>query len=305
MIINQLSNHQLTMKNITLFSMIFLPAILLLSTADVSAKSTPGKNTFELAYKVGPGKSFTMKNEGTTTIQTDQMGQTMTVDMNSANETVCRVLSVTSGGTMQYEMEFKLRKQSAKSPLGSNDSDFSTWIGKKVGFNLSPQGTISDFKGFDQLPAITSAAGEKITGELIQKGMKEQFFKLPDHPVKIGETWTIKDSTEIPYAGSTLKSVTSTTYTAAEKVDKDGLECLRIDISASSKLTGEFEQQNTQIELTREIKSTGVMFFALEKGMYLSIESTSVGTSEIYIPANGSKIPQQINGKQSMKVVFD
>ena len=293
------------MKRINRCFLFFLPLAMLLATSCSTIKSTTGKAGTQLAYKVGSGQSFTMKSEGSSTIKTEQMGESITVEMNSANETAYRVSAGSSDGTMQYEMEFKARKQSAKSQMGNNETDYSTWIGKKVGFSLSPRGVLSDFRGFDQLPEIAGATGEKVTGELVQKGMSDHFFKLPDHPVKIGETWAIKDSAGIPYGGSTLKKVGTTTYSAVEKVNIDGSDCFKIDITAIEKLSGEFEQQGTQIELTREKTSTGVIYFALDKGMYISMESTSVGSSQIYVAAAGITIPQEIKSKLSLNVVFD
>lgn len=293
------------MKKIIAFLPIFLSTVLLLSPGYASAKSVPGKKTFELAYKVGPGQSFTMKSEGSSTIKSEQMGQSVTVEMSMANETAFRAIAGSPDGSMKYEMEFKSRKQSAKSEMGEGETDFSTWIGKKVGFNLSPRGVSSGFHGFDQLPVVASAAGEKVTGQMIQAGMSDQFFMLPDHPVKIGEPWTLRDSSEIPYGGSKLKKVGTTTYTAGETTNKDGMECLKIDVTAISKLSGEFEQQGNQLELTRETKSTGVIYFALKRGMYVSMESTSVGNSQINIPSASMTIPQEITSKLSLKVIFN
>jgi len=293
------------MKKISLYLLLLLPAFLLFSTVTVSAKSSPGKKTFELTYKMSQGQTFTMSTEGSTVIKTDQMGQMINVEINSASENGYRILTASPDGTMNCELEYKSMKQSAKTPNGDNSTDYSTWIGKKVQFNVAPRGTLSDFKGFDQLSEISSATGEKITGELTQKGMSNQFFELPDHAVKIGETWTVKNNSDIPYAGSTLKSEVSTIYTVIENVKKDGMDCLKIEAAGVQKLSGEFEQAGNQLELTRETKSSSVIWFALEKGMYISMESTSAGTSQIFVPAAGVTIPQEITGKSTVKVVIN
>jgi hypothetical protein len=293
------------MKKFTSTALLFLPALLLFSTVNANGRSTPGKDKYDLSYKMSTGESFSLKTEASTVMITSQGGQDMTVEMSSANETLCRVLAASPEGIMNMQMEYKSMKQSAKSPMGDNDTDYSSWIGKKVQFSLTPKGTVSDYTGFDQLPTISGATGEKITGEMTQKGMINQFFELPDHAVKKGDTWTVATSTDIPYASSTLKSEVSTVYTVGEKVKMDGLDCLKIDAVSTQKLSGEFEQQGTQIELTRDTKSTEVIYFALEKGMYISIEATSVGNTQIYIPAAAMTIPQEIKSKQSLKVAFN
>ena len=291
-------------KSITLSALI-LPAALIMAAGDASAKSAPGKKKIEIAYKMSPGLSFTMKTQGSTEIKTDQMGQVITVEMNSSAEALYRTIDGTKDGSTGIEQEFKDMKQSAKTPNGDNDTDYSSWIGKKVQFNLSLQGVLSNFRGFDLLPEITSAVGETMNGDLIRESMKNQFFELPDHPVKTGESWTVKSSIDIPYGGNTMKQEETTIYKASEKVEKNGLACLKIDFTSTAKLTGELEQQGNQLELTRETKSTGVIWFALEKGMYISMEVSAAATGQIYGPAASISIPQEIKSKMAVAVVFN
>ncbi|MCX6226542.1 MAG: DUF6263 family protein [Bacteroidia bacterium] len=292
------------MKKLIPFLVIFLLAVLLIAAIDASAKSASGKKTVVLTYKMSPGLSFTMKTEGSTEIKTDQMGQVITVEMNSSAEALYHTIDGTKDGIADIEQEYKAMKQSAKSTMGENETDFSSWIGKKVQFNLSQQGALSNFRGFDLLPEITSAVGEKVNGDLIRESMKNQFFELPDHPVKIGESWTVKTNINIPYGGSTLKQEENTIYKASEKVEKNGLVCLKIDFSSTAKLTGVLEQQGNQLELTRDTKSTGTIWFALEKGMYISMEVDAAATGQIYVPAASVTIPQEIKSKMAVAVVF-
>lgn len=276
-----------------------------LSTGDASASTPAGKKKVVLAYKMGAGQTFTIKGGSSSTITSDQMGQTMSVEMNTTSEGIYRVLSAAPDGTMQIEMELKSQNQTTKSPMGENSTDFSSWIGKKTQFTVSPSGTLSGFQGFDQLPEINSVTGEKISGDMVQKGMGQQFFDLPDHPVKIGETWTVKDSMDIPYAGSKLKNIDTSIYTIVGREEKDGMDCLKIELAGKRNLSGEFEQQGTQIELTRQTESKGIIYFALDRGFYISIESTSSATGQIYVSEAAITIPQTITGKSFLTVVFD
>jgi hypothetical protein len=135
--------------------------------------------------------------------------------------------------------------------------------------------------------------------------MKNQFFELPDHPVKIGEAWTVKSNLDIPYGGSSLKQEETTIYTASEKVEKDGLACLKIEFTSTAKLSGELEQQGTKLELTRETKSTGTIWFAIEKGMYISMEVAATAAGQVYVPAASVSIPQEITSKMIVAVIFN
>ena len=285
--------------------MILLVPALLVSTGCAKLKSTTGKAALELAYSLVPGQSFTIKSEGTQRMESDQMGQVITVDILSSNETRYQVLTKKSDGALEMESEYITMKQSAESPMGDNDTDFSSWIGKKVQFTMSPQGKMSDYKGFDQLGEIGTATGEKISGEMVEENMSSIFFELPDHPLKLGESWTENDTRDIPYGGSTLKTESKTTYTVAGKLKKDGDNCLRIDIAGLTKLSGEFEQEGMKLSLTRETKVTGIIYFSTDKGMYISTETNSEAHGVVDLPDMGVTIPQDLIGKSSAVVIFN
>jgi hypothetical protein len=293
------------MKTSKLFLTLLVPVAFLVLSGCASLKSTGGKSGTELNYHLNPGQSYTMITEGSTSILTEAGEQSVTVDMNSSNETIYRAFAVNRDGTVILEMEYKDLKQTAKTPMGDNETDYSNWIGKKTRVNLSPKGALSEYSGFDQLPEIITATGEKVSGDMVQKSIGNQFFELPDHPVKIGESWTAKTSYDIPYGGGILKQQETTTFTVMERAKNNGLDCLKINVVGTGNLSGEFEQQGMQLELTRDTKSTGVIWFAIEKGMYVSLESVSTATGQVYVPAASMTIPQSTSAKLSLKVLFN
>ncbi len=293
------------MKKLNLFIPLLVPAAFLVLSGCAALKSTGGKTGTELTYHMNPGQSYTMTTEGSTVITTENSGQSVTIDMNSRNETIYRALAVNPDGTLTFEMEYKTMKQTAQTPMGDNETDFSTWTGKKTRFNVSPRGTLSELSGFDQLPEIITATGEKVTGVMVQQSIGNQFFELPDHPVKIGDSWTAKATYDIPYGEGALKQEETTIFTVLEKVNINGLECLKINGQGTGTLSGEFEQQGMKLELSRDTKTTGTIYFAIEKGIYVSLESTSAATGQVYIPSASITIPQSINSKLSLKVVFN
>jgi hypothetical protein len=144
-----------------------------------------------------------------------------------------------------------------------------------------------------------------VTGDLVQRGLRNEFFLLPSQPAKIGLTWTVADSLEIPYADSKLKQYDSTIYKIAERMEYEGLDCLKIEAVSTAKISGEFVQQGMQIEMTRTTTANSVIYFALEKGLYVSVETTSIANGQVYIPDAAMTIPQKITGKSSTKVIFN
>jgi hypothetical protein len=293
------------MKRNYLILMVLLPAALALTTGCASLKSGGGKAGIVLAYKMEPGKSFTLKTEGSNLITTDQMGQTVEVETISANETRYTILARSAEGNTDIELEFKNLSQTVKSPMGENKTDYSSWIGKKVRFSLSPVGEPSGYSGFDQLPEISTATGEKLSGKIMELSMGEIFMNVPDHPLKIGETWTINKTRDIPYGSNTLKNEETIVCTLAGREKVNGLECARITTAGTEKLSGKLEQQGMELELTRETKSTGTLLFAIDKGMYVLVDGTSTATGDIYVSSMGVTVNQSIAGKMKVETVFD
>ena len=86
------------------------------------------------------------------------------------------------------------------------------------------------------------------------------------------------------------------------EAEKDGFECLKIGVSGVSKLSGDFEQGGTPLYIERETQSSGTLYFAHKKGMFISIETESRGEGVINVPSAGFDIPQTITSKSSVTV---
>jgi hypothetical protein len=275
-----------------IYSIVFAGIILGMGSCSFFKKSVVDDG-ITLKYNLADGQEFVISSEVVSNFESEQMGQTISVDMNA---TTALSHLVTSSGEedMNIEMEFKDMVQTMDSPMGSQDTDFSKLIGKKVSFKLDAIGGVTETKGFSELPEITNATGETMVGEMYEQIVHGAFFKLPDHPVKLGDSWVNNDSTDMPYGGGNLKTTSSTTYLVTEKLEVDGMKCLRIDLTAKSKTSGSFEQQGMELGLERNATSTGHVIFAYEKGIYLSQEVVAKTDGIIDVPAAGMTIPQKI-----------
>jgi hypothetical protein len=283
---------------------LFLPIfILVISSGCASLKKTAGGG-YDLSYKMSAGDSFTMKTIGTTTILMNAQGQDIDIDGKSSNETTYKVTEVRPDGSLRMEMVYVSMSQSTQTPMGDSDADYSAWIGKKTQFTLSPKGVLSEFAGFDQLSPVSSSMGETVNGDQIMKGLNGIFFKLPDHPVNIGESWTDTTNDEVPLGDNKISRQVETTYTVSGIEKKDGQECLKIDVVSNQKMSGELEQQNMQMKMTRDTKSTGAVYFAPKKGFYVSADYASTAKGEVDIPAAGATIPQNITSNTTITNTF-
>ena len=206
---------------------------------------------------------------------------------------------------MEVEMEFVKMAQSIESAAVSGDTDYSGLLGKKAKFKLDEQGNASDLRGFDELPDISNATGEIITGEMYKTIAKQVFFRLPDHPVKIGDTWTNEENSDMPYGGGTLKTESSTVYVVLEKLEVDGMACVKLDVVGKSKTTGEFQQGGMDLVMDRNAITTGHVIFAINEGMFLSMQMDSKTHGIIDVPIASIQIIQDISSDTSIEVNFN
>jgi len=261
---------------------------------------------YTLKYNLARGTKFTLTNESSEETIQEVMGNEMVVNSNSSSVSKCVVLSADEEAGIKIEYEFADRKSESETPQGASSVDFSELIGKKVKFLLSGIGEASGFEGFDELPEITHESGQTIGKDRFINSIKNLFPKLPEKPVKIGESWTRTQEDDVPMPdGGALKSKTDFTYTLLEEVKKDGLDCLKIGISFTQTVSGEFEQMGMPIVMEMKGKGDDVMYFAHKKGMLVSYEDESSSEGMADVASAGMSIPITRMSKSTLNVTFE
>lgn len=260
---------------------------------------------YELKYQLDKGTKITMTSTGDVNSVMDQMGTEVVTDISGDAEDIFIVLSANKTKGLTLEYEFGARSQNMDSAMGSDSTDFSELIGQKVKFVLLPNGKVEGFEGFDTLPVITSSSGDELNEETYILAVKTTFPLLPDKPVKFGDTWTDNQVMDIPQSGSILKLENDYTYTLIEEVKKDGFDCLKIEMTGTSNLIGDFEQEGMALSIERDTISTGTIYFAYKEGMLISFESESRGEAIITVPSIGMDIPQTMVSKGSLTVKLE
>jgi len=261
-----------------------------------------GEKLYELKYQLAKGTKITMISSGEVNSVMDQMGTEVAVDNYYEAEDIFVILSANKKKGFTLEYEFGERSQDLDSAMGSDSTDFSELIGKKVTFVLLTNGKVEGFEGFDALPEITSSGGGELNEETYILGVKTTFPLLPDGPIKIGDTWSDTQVMDIPQGSSILKSENNFTYKLIEETEKDGFDCLKIEITGTSRLSGDFEQGGMPLSIEREETSTGTLYFAHKEGMFIRSESESLGEGIINVPSQGLEIPETITSKGSLTV---
>lgn len=277
-------------------------ALIFLGTSNCSLYKKAAVNEgIVLKYNLSPDKDIQVSSKTISKFNTEQMGQLSSTDMNTSNTLGFKILSK-DDGVMDVEMEFVKMVQSIESSAVSGDTDYSALLGKKAKFKLEERGNASDLRGFDELPDISNVTGETITGEMYKTIATQMFFTLPDHPVMLGDTWTNEDNSDMPYGGGVLKTESSTVYVVLEKLEVDGKDCIKLDVTGKDRTTGEFQQNGTDLIMDRTSVSTGYVIFAINEGMFLSMQMESKTNGIIDVPIASIQIKQDITSSTTVEV---
>ena len=292
-------------KTLASISLLLLVLAAMLSLSTAAEKAPAAEKLYELKYQLKPGTKFVIVSTGETESVTDQMGTEVVANITGDGMDTYVVLSADKEKGLSIELEIGERTQDISSDMGSASTDFSELVGKKAKFVLLPNGEAEGFEGFDALQEVTTASGDTLTSDLYILGVKDTFPKLPDKPVKFGDTWKDVQGNDVPLGDYTLRSDSDYTYTLVEEVKKDGFDCLKIAVTGTDKVTGDFEQQGTELSLERETTTNAVMYFAYKKGMFLLYEAEAKAEGIIFVPSAGMEIPQTMTTKGNVAVRFE
>lgn len=293
------------MKQKTTLTTLIIFLILMTSFSSCSLfKGVKGGDSIVLNYNLEVGQSFVITSSSSSEIITEQMGQTISIQMESASKMMGKSLGIQDDNSTRMEFQYTEMSQKMTSDIANGETDYSKIINKLFTLDLGAKGEIANYGGFDDFPTITNAAGEQINGEMFQQGFKVMFLTLPDEPVKVGSTWVQDVNSELPYGGSILKTSGTIEYEIIEKKEIDGLPCLVIESHGLLKTSGEFTQQGMDISIDRKNNSQSTIIFAYTKGLFISSESSGVTEGIVDIPVANMSIPQTIKSKSSYKVEF-
>lgn len=222
------------------------------------------------------------------------MGQSVEVETEKTIE-----FSVKSKGLKENNLQLEVTIDSMSinitSPQGDLSPDMSTVIGKSFDMTLSILGKEMDLSGADSIKYDSGPGGKRS----ISADFQAIFPNLAGRPVKIGDTWTTKDTiTEKSDNGEVRINLESVnTLEGFETVN--GLECVKITAEVTGTLDGEGYEQGMDLTFKGEIKGTDTWYFAYMKGIFVKM-ITDVST-EGTITTSGAQ-SMTIPMTQEMKI---
>lgn len=256
------------MKKMSLFVVVLLiGAFFTISLADNSSDKS---KKYDLKYNLSKGTKFTV-----TFIDKFERSSIMPngdVTGNTIDDTYGGVFEVISADNDGLVLDLNITKAArlSKNPGGTFNSTFDEIIGKKVRFNMSETGELSNLDGFINLEDTNKILRRTAPDDLLHR-LAALFPVLPGKSVELGDTWTSEITGKKPtYSG--LKSDIKCKYTykilGEEKIA--GFDCLKIDVNyeQATKTDGEIRGRLFKYNMGGTGKET--IYFAYKKGMFIS-----------------------------------
>ncbi|NIM57397.1 MAG: hypothetical protein GTO16_00425 [Candidatus Aminicenantes bacterium] len=186
------------------------------------------------------------------------------------------------------------------SPQGEISPDMSSVEGKSFDMTMTTLGKELDLSGAESIQYDLGQAGTRDVGSNFQA----VFPDLADRPVKVGDTWTSKDTIneKIGSGGIEISLESLNTLDGFEVVD--GLECARITTKITGTLEGGGNQGGANLAFKGNIEGTETWHFAYKEGIFVKQKADifTKGTVNVRGPQEMS-IPLGQNMKIEVKLI--
>lgn len=245
---------------VTLLCLAFA-AVSFLLPGCAAKKAAPGETALTLEYRLPKGAPVTYRNTQNSTQTMEMMGQSMNV---STDKAIVFTLMPGDfkGNEQQLTVTIDSMEADIETPQGPFTADVAPVVGKSFEMYLSTLGKELNITGAEAIKYSIGAAGERS----IQPDFQGVFPDLGSAPVKLGDTWTVRDTTNIGEGGVALTITTETVNTLEGFETVDGVDYARIMGTVTGQAKGAGEQQGTQVAVDSKMNGTEMWLFAYKLG---------------------------------------
>jgi hypothetical protein len=230
-------------------------------------KRAPSQEAVTLVYQFAQGAPLSYKQTTTQVQNIDAMGQLVTTDSSQTMDITLTPKGLKDGNHL-LGVTIDGLVINVQGPQGNQMPDLKDIIGKSFDLVLSPRGEEVDVSG---------ASGFYIeTAQGIRRDMTSDFQglfpDLPDHPVKVGETWpSVETITQKSDAGDVqIVFKNENTLDGFETID--GRECARIKTAVHGVTSGSLSQGGMSFTLSGKLEGSETSYFAFKEGIFIRSE---------------------------------
>ncbi len=235
--------------------------------AGAAADKAAPQGSVTLAYKLAPGATLAYKQSGSQTQDMDMMGQTMSTVSTSSMDLTLKGKGPKDGNLL-IGVTIDAMTLNVQSPQGDITPDLSGVLGKSFDLVLSPLGKELDVSGAAAFTVDMGQAGRRD----LTSNFQGFFPDLPDHAVKVGDTWPSEDNiVQKSDAGDVHISLKNeNTFDGFETID--GRECARVKAVIKGTLSGALNQGGVSVALDAKLEGTQTWHFAVKDGVFVKAE---------------------------------
>jgi hypothetical protein len=290
--------------------------------SQLSANAAPADSTQSLKIKWTTGKEYFLRMTMTQSTEMPMGGQPKPMEgsMEMTQQFTMSVLKENSDGGHDIEMEFgnvsmrssgagnEMSFDSTKPAAEDGNNPMAAMMRKIVGCRLKyvigPDGTVQKIEGANEMIKRLSA-GALSAGAPEAEGFYKQMLSddnlkqygsfsdtLPDHPVKIGDSWRLKKSIKILTGNLNIDAQ----YTLKGPEDHLLRHCQRIDFDG----TLSSENGNAAATIT-DGKMSGQLWFDPDLGTVID----NVSNQKFTVTANSMVIKMRLKAEMSLDKVQD
>ena len=256
----------------------------------VLAQNTGG--AVKLTYKYPADMAIRYLTNSTMVQIMDVQGQTMQTDVNSAFG-----CSVKSAGNVDNNLKLEIAVdtigQTSNSPMGGSGGAVQGIKGKSCILVITPDGKVADMSGAAGLTYSIEGSGETNMSQTLG----DFFPRLPENPVKTGDTWNLTDSVMTISTSMTMKTVDQSVNKVEGFETVNGIECAKISGQHTGTMTMTVQNQGMDIFIKGPYTGTSEYLFAVKEGYFVKLTSSTKVKGNLEISSMGMEMPIGIEMK--------
>ncbi|HBC77641.1 MAG TPA: hypothetical protein DCZ51_03370 [Bacteroidales bacterium] len=246
----------------------------------------------KLSYKYPTDKAVKYLNSSTMVQVMDVQGQTMQTDVTSAFG--CSVKSAGSADSnLKLEFTVDTIGQTSNSPMGGSGGAVQGVKGKSCILVLTPEGKITDMSGPASLTYSIDGSGETNLSQTVG----DFFPRLPENPVKTGDTWNLTDSVLTTSTSMTMKTLDMSVNKLEGFETVNGIECAKVSIQHTGTMTMNVQNQGMDIFIKGPYTGTSEYLIAVKEGYLVKLTSATKLKGNLEITSMGMEMPIGIEMK--------
>ncbi|KPJ59225.1 MAG: hypothetical protein AMJ46_12020 [Latescibacteria bacterium DG_63] len=205
-------------------------------------------------------------------------------------------------GNLQFAITIDAMEVNVTSPEGDISGDTKSAVGKSFEMLLSPLGEELETPGLGGIKYELGPAGKRS----IASNFETLFPNLAGRPLKVGDSWTSRDTVSVREANTNLQFTFESINTVEGFETVAGLECAKIASDVTGTLAGTGKEGQMELVTSGEVQGKDTWYFAYKEGLYVKAESEAfVKGSITTADPQGMKIPMNNTIRIELALVDD